>query len=184
MRRVAVCSVVLVALAWAGAPASAADATPIVVLRVDGAIDRPMLGYLDGRLTRAERDGAIVVLQLDTSGTLGQDGVALAELVADLDVPVLAWVGPTPAKASGAGLLLMYASSLAGVAPGSQTGPLRPIDLLHPDESPPGLEATIQGWLAERGKETEIGLDDQTPAECARVMAGLRRRLDRVRGGA
>ena len=56
----------------------------------------------------------IVVLQLDTSGTLDQDGVALAQRVADLDVPVLAWVGPTPAKASGAGLLLMYASSLAG----------------------------------------------------------------------
>jgi membrane-bound serine protease (ClpP class) len=161
MRRVAVCSVVLAALAWTGAPASAADATPIVVLRVDGAIDRPMLGYLDDRLSQAEGDGAIVVLQLDTSGTLDQDGVALAQRVADLDVPVLAWVGPTPAKASGAGLLLMYASSLAGVAPGSQTGPLLPLDLLHPDASPPGLEETILGWLDERGKETELAPDER-----------------------
>ena len=105
----------------------------MVVLRVDGAIDRRSLGYLDDRLAQAERDGAVVVLQLDTSGTLDQDGIALAQKVADLDVPVLAWVGPTPAKASGAGLLLMYASSLAGVAPGSQTGPQHPIDLMQPD---------------------------------------------------
>ena len=34
-------------------------------------------------------------------------------------VPVLVWVGPAPAKAAGAGLLLMYASSAAGVSPGS-----------------------------------------------------------------
>jgi membrane-bound serine protease (ClpP class) len=76
--------------------------------------------------------------------------------VVDLDVPVLAWVGPTPATAAGAGLLLMYASSLAGVAPGSQTGPLEPFDLLHPDEAPPDLDATIRGWLDERDKDTTL----------------------------
>jgi membrane-bound ClpP family serine protease len=126
MRRVALSSVVLAALllVFAGAPVSGAqpnpgqpnpgEPTPVVVLRVEGPIDRSTLAYLDDRLSQAERDGAVVVLQLDTSGTLGEDGVALAQRVADLDVPVLAWVGPTPATASGAGLLLMYASSLAG----------------------------------------------------------------------
>ena len=37
-----------------------------------------------------------------------------------LDVPVLTWIGPVPAKASGGGLLVMLASSLAGVSPGSR----------------------------------------------------------------
>jgi membrane-bound serine protease (ClpP class) len=75
-----------------------------------------------------------------------------------MEVPVLTWVGPVPARASGAGLLLMLASSLAGVAPGSQTGPLEPVDVLHPDESPDGLTGTIEGWLAEHGRE--VSLDD------------------------
>ena len=64
-------------------PARAADPTSVVVLRVEGAIDRTLMSYLDDRLAQAERDGSIVVLQLDTSGTLGQDGVALAERVAE-----------------------------------------------------------------------------------------------------
>jgi membrane-bound serine protease (ClpP class) len=166
MRRVAMGSVVLsIVLVVVANGARAADPTPVVVLRVEGAIDRPLIGYLDDRLAQAERDGAVVVLQLDTSGTLDQDGVALAQRVADLDVPVLAWVGPTPATAAGAGLLLMYASSVAGVAPGSQTGPLDPIDLLHPDESPADLDATIEGWLDERGKESQpTPADEPLPA--------------------
>lgn len=155
------------------APVAAAEPTQVVVLRVEGAIDRPLLGYLDDRLDRAERDGAIVVLQLDTSGTLGEDGVALAQRVADLEVPVLAWVGPTPATAAGAGMLLMYASSLAGVAPGSQTGPLEPIDLLHPDAAPADLESTIQGWLDERDKETSLERTDEALPAAGAIDLGI-----------
>ena len=175
MRRVALRSAVLgvLSVALATSTAGAAEATPVVVLRVEGAIDRPLLGYLDDRLAQAERDGAIVVLQLDTSGTLGEDGVALAQRVADLDVPVLAWVGPTPASASGAGMLLMYASSLAGVAPGSQTGPLEPIDLLHPDDVPADLEITVEGWIDERGKDTRLERTDEPLPAADAIELGI-----------
>jgi membrane-bound serine protease (ClpP class) len=153
--------------------ASAGPPTPVVVLRIEGAIDRPVVGYLDDRLTQAERDGAIVVLQLDTSGTLDQDGVALAQRIVTLDVPVLAWVGPTPAKASGAGMLLMYASSLAGVAPGSQTGPLQPLELLNPGDDPPDLEATIQGWLDDRGRDTRLERTDEALPAADAIELGI-----------
>jgi membrane-bound serine protease (ClpP class) len=165
MRRTALASIVLALISFAATSSAAAEVSPVVVLRVEGPIDRTVVPYLEERLTRAERDGAVVVLQIDTSGTLGHDGIALAERVAGLDVPVLAWVGPTPATAAGTGLLLMYASSLAGVAPGSQTGPLEPLDLLHPRPAPDGLEATIEGWLGDRGKDTRLErLDEPLPA--------------------
>ena len=164
MRRLAPLLGLLAIVAIGPIPARAADApvptTRVVVLKVEGAIDRPLLSYLNERLDAAEQADAIVVLQIDTSGTLDQDGVALGQRVADLRVPVLAWVGPAPAKAAGAGLLLMYASSLAAVSPGSQTGPLDPIDLAHPDEVYPGLETTIQGWLDARDKDTELDRPD------------------------
>src|SRR5206468_134066 len=97
--------------------------TPLIdVIKVEGAIDRPLLGFVNDRLDSAVADGAIVVLELDTAGTIDEDGVALADRIVHLPVPVITWVGPVPAKASGAGLLLMDASSLAAVAPGSQTG--------------------------------------------------------------
>src|SRR5262245_2000677 len=190
MRRIALTSLFVVAVALWPTAASAATTSRVSVIKVEGAIDRPLLGYVHDALDRAERDGAVVVLQLDTSGTLNEDGVALADRVADLSVPVIAWVGPAPAKASGAGLLLMYASSLAAVSPGSQTGPRDPIDLAHPEDVPPDLDATIEGWIAARDKGTDLGWTDRplTAAEArhrdiAQVAAvsipGL---LDRVDG--
>ena len=138
------------------------DVVSIVeVIQVEGAIDRPLLGYLTGKLEAAEAEGATVVLQLETSGTLGQDAVALAQRVADLEVPVIAWVGPVPAKASGAGLLLMYASSLAAVQPGAQVGPLMPLDLGHPEAVYPGLQERIQGWVRDRAKNSRTDWEDR-----------------------
>ena len=147
------------ALAGTVAQGGEEAATAIVrVIEVQGPIDRPLLAYLEERLAAAERAGAIVVLQLNTPGMLGQNGLALAERVARLEVPVLTWVGPVPAKASGGGLLLMLASSLAGVSPGSQTGPLLPVDVLHPGEGAEGLRSRIEGWLESRGRE-DVDLD-------------------------
>jgi membrane-bound serine protease (ClpP class) len=136
--------------------AAAEAATEVHVIEVEGPIDRPLRAYLEGRLADAERAGAIVVLQLDTPGALGEDGIALAEHVARLGVPVLTWVGPVPAKASGTGLLLMLASSLSGVSPGSQTGPLLPMDVLHPDREAEGLMGRIKGWLELRGRDVDL----------------------------
>ena len=109
------------AMGQTSSPSPSPPVTGIVeVIPVEGAIDGPLLGYLTGKLEAAEAEGATVVLELDTSGTLGEDAIALAERVVNLKVPVIAWVGPVPAKASGAGLLLMYASSIAAVQPGAQ----------------------------------------------------------------
>ena len=93
------------------------------MIKVEGPIDRPLLGYLEERLDEAVADEAVVVLQLDSPGTLNEDAVALADRVASLPVPVIVWVGTVPARASGAGLLLLYASSLAATAPGAQVDP-------------------------------------------------------------
>lgn len=157
-------------LADAPAVAQAPGRQRVDVLQVEGPIDRVSIEYLDERLDAAERAGAAVVLQIDTPGTLDEDGVALAERVAELDVPVIAWVGPAPARASGAGLLLMYASSIAAVSPGSQTGPLYPVDLAA--QARPDLTATIRGWLEARGKATRLErLDDPLPGADAVELA-------------
>ena len=141
------------------AHAQAAPTEPqnrVDVIKVEGAIDRPLMGYLDQHLDQAVADRAVIVLQVHSAGTIGQDGVALAQRLVELPVPVLVWVGPVPARASGAGMLLMDAASLAAVAPGSQTGPRDPIDLLAPDEVPPDLDATIQGWLDARDRHADL----------------------------
>ena len=140
----------------AHAQAPAEPQSRVDVIKVEGAIDRPLTGYLNQHLDQAVADRAVIVLQVDSAGTIGRDGVALAQRLVELPVPVLVWVGPVPARASGAGMLLMDAASLAAVAPGSQTGPRDPIDLLEPDAVPPDLDATIQGWLDARDRVADL----------------------------
>lgn len=162
MRRVPFFSILaLLALALlspaAGAqePAGASgDPTGVRVVKVSGALDEPLVDFFLAEMESAEDAGETVVIQLDTAGTLDQDALALADRVAGAKVPVIVFVGPTPAKATGAGLLFMYASSLTGVAPGSQAGPLEPLDLAFPDREIADLESTVRGWLQVRGKST------------------------------
>jgi len=151
----------LLVLALGPSAVAAVPASTVDVVKVEGSIDRTIAGYLTDLLDRAEADGSTVVLQLDTAGTLGQDAVGLARRIFESKVPVVVWVGPAPAKAAGAGLLFMYASSLAAVSPGSQTGPLEPLDLAHPSAEAPDLEGTIRGWLEARGKGTRVPVHDR-----------------------
>jgi membrane-bound serine protease (ClpP class) len=146
---------------------------PIDVIKVEGPIDGPLLGYLEERLAAAEADGAVVALQLDSPGMLDQDAVALAQRLADLQVPVLTWVGPVPARASGGAMLVMYASSIAGVAPGSQTGPLTPLDTLHPQPVAAGLDQRVDGWLLQRGREVDRSREEEALTAQEAIAAGI-----------
>jgi membrane-bound ClpP family serine protease len=132
MRRPALLALfVVLALPVLSASARAQSPSPtagsVVVVKVDGSIDATQARYLRESLDRAEAEGATAVIQLDSAGTLDQDAVGLAERIHDARVPVIVWVGPAPAKARGAGLLFMYAASLAAVAPRRGRAPSRSI---------------------------------------------------------
>lgn len=140
----------------------------VAVVKVDGSIDGTMAAYLRDALADAEAVGATVVIQLDSAGTLDQDAVELAERVHDATVPVVVWVGPAPAKAQGAGLLLMTAASLAAVAPGAGVGPLTPLDLAGADEpAPADVRALATRWAVERGRPAPTFPAEPIPARPA-----------------
>ncbi len=134
------------------------------VVKVNGVIDRPMADYLLGALSDAESRDAAVIVQLNTPGSLGIDGVALARRVFDASVPVIVWIGPTPAHAMGTGLLLVYASSYAVVAPGAGVGPIEPLDLAHrPETGPLGAGAVppaIGEWARARGRDPSFAREN------------------------
>jgi membrane-bound serine protease (ClpP class) len=152
---------VLAVSASTAAEAQPAPLPTVDVIKVEGALDRPLRGYVNGMLDDAETRGATVVLELDSAGGIGDDAIGLADRLVAMRVPVIVWVGPVPARASGAGMLLLLASSLPAVAPGSQTGPLDPVDLLHPDAQPPGLDQRIDRWLSVRGRTVDRTLENE-----------------------
>jgi membrane-bound serine protease (ClpP class) len=162
VRRVGALLVVASALIAIGSVgANAAPASLVDVVKVEGAIDRTMNDYLRGTIADAEAAQSTLVLQIDTAGTLDVDPLALGDLVARASVPVIVWVGPTPAQAAGAGLLLVYASSLAAVAPGAATGPLQPVDLGHPDAYPTSqVRAYVARWQTMHGRSPTVTFPD------------------------
>jgi membrane-bound serine protease (ClpP class) len=150
-------AVCILALLWVGtASAQAPTTSKVLVVKVDGSIDRTVADYLTDSLAEGERTQAAVVIQLDSAGTLDQPAVDLAERLFRSRVPVIVWVGPAPAKAQGAALLFMYASSLAALAPGVGVGPLQPVDLVDatnatfPNDA--ALERMASGWAEARGR--------------------------------
>src|SRR4029450_13507145 len=77
-----------------------AQSTPLPavdVIKVEGALDRPLLGYVNGMLDDAEVRGATVVLELDSAGGIGDDAIGLVDRLVEMPVPVIVWVGPVPA---------------------------------------------------------------------------------------
>jgi membrane-bound serine protease (ClpP class) len=141
----------------------------VIVAKVDGSIDATVAGYLLDRLDEAEADGATLLIQLDSAGTLDRDGVALARRLFRSTVPVVVWVGPAPAKARGAGLLMLIASSLPAVAPGAGIGPLEPLDLVDARNAdlPSGarLRSLATSWAQARGRSAPAFPADAVPAQ-------------------
>jgi membrane-bound serine protease (ClpP class) len=169
MRRIAPFALLLAIVGAASGLAAAQTAEPsVAVVKVDGSIDRTLEGYLLDAIADAESEGSTVVLQLDSAGTLARDAVALAERVHEARVPVIVWVGPSPAKAQGAGLLLVYAASLGAVAPGVGVGPLEPLDLAGGAE-PPSSEVRdlASTWMLERGRGEPTFPETAVPAQAA-----------------
>jgi membrane-bound serine protease (ClpP class) len=163
-------AVCVLALLWVGtASAQAPTTSKVLVVKVDGSIDRTVAGYLTDSVAEGERTGAAVVIQLDSAGTLDQPAVDLAERLFRSTVPVIVWVGPAPAKAQGAALLFMYASSIAAVAPGVGIGPLQPVDLVDatnatlPNDA--ALERMASGWAETRGRPMPAFPSSVVPAQ-------------------
>lgn len=152
------------------APAAAQqEPASVLVAEVDGSIDGVLASFVRDAIEDAEASASTLVLQLDSAGTLDVDPVALAARIHDASVPVIVWAGPSPAKAQGAGLLFLYAASLAAVAPGAGVGPLEPLDLaVDGGPSRAVIEELATGWVEERGRPTPVGFPDAAiPAQAA-----------------
>lgn len=112
-------------------PAWSQSGTPQVrIVEIDGTITPAMASYVDRAMRGAQRDSvAAIVLEIDTPGGLSS---AMDDIVNDIlqsDVPVIAWVGPTNARAASAGVYITYAAHIAAMAPGTNIGSASPIQL-------------------------------------------------------
>jgi membrane-bound serine protease (ClpP class) len=100
----------------------------VIRISIRGSIDPGSSDYLKSAIKRAERDKASALLvELDTPGGLVSSVRDMAQAIDQSQVPVMIFVTPAGASATSAGALLMLASHVSAMVPGSNIGAAHPV---------------------------------------------------------
>ncbi len=103
-------------------------AAKIVELNIKGPIGPATVDYME-RGIKSAQDADLIVILIDTPGGLYDSTRNIIQLFLLSDVPIVTYVSPTGARAASAGTYLMYASTIAAMAPGTQMGAASPVSL-------------------------------------------------------
>jgi membrane-bound serine protease (ClpP class) len=125
-------------LAAAGWALAAPDSTPAAgrtgtLLPVSGAIGPATSDYFVRKLREAQERGTeLVLVTIDTPGGLDTAMRDMIQAILASEVPVLAYVSPSSARAARAGTFLFQASPVAARAPATNLGAATPVQIGGP----------------------------------------------------
>ena len=102
---------------------------PVVIrIAIRGSINPATVDYLNHGIEEALlSNAALLLLELDTPGGLVSSVRSMAQAVETSPVPIVVYVSPAGAGATSAGALLLLASHVAAMAPGSTMGAAHPV---------------------------------------------------------
>ena len=110
----------------AAAQDSCAENGCVDVVAVDGLVDEIQASSIVDSIGAADAAGDVeaVVLQMDSEGVAVSDErlAEVASAIADAEVPVTVWIGPSGAVALGGSAELVRVASSSGIAPGAAVG--------------------------------------------------------------
>lgn len=108
---------------------------PVEVIKVSGNLDRTAVSFLTDRIDSAAASAALAVLQIDSQATLSDAVHHLVARIKDPPLPLVVWVGPTPASAFGGAAHILAAAPIRAAAPGARIGHAAPVVAGRPDTS-------------------------------------------------
>ncbi|MDR3502239.1 MAG: nodulation protein NfeD [Legionella sp.] len=103
-------------------------AAKIVELSIKGPVGPATADYILRDVNQAQHADLILVL-LDTPGGLNESMRTIVQTFLASNVPIVVYVSPTGARAASAGTYILYAATLAAMAPGTQLGAASPVNI-------------------------------------------------------
>jgi membrane-bound serine protease (ClpP class) len=134
------------------------------VLTVDDAIGPATRDHIVRNITRAEKDGAeVIVLRLNTPGGLDASMRDIIRKILASEVPVVTWVAPAGSRAASAGTYMMYASHIAAMAPATNLGSATPVQIGggESDKSPSTWERARQAMEKMRDGDEGVNATEE-----------------------
>jgi membrane-bound serine protease (ClpP class) len=110
--------------------ASVSHAKDVYTIRINGVINPPIAGFIENSLKKAVKsDAEALIVILDTPGGLDSSMRDIVKGIMDSPVPVVVYVAPPGARAASAGAIILLASHIAAMAPGTNAGAAHPVNI-------------------------------------------------------
>ncbi len=118
----------LIGLPTVAASQDRPSATAVPVGELKGVVNPVMVRYVERLIDQAEqRRAPLVAFTMDTPGGLDSSMRAIVQRILASRVPVVVFVYPHGARAGSAGVYIVYAAHIAGMAPSTNIGSAHPV---------------------------------------------------------
>ncbi|NRG17536.1 nodulation protein NfeD [Rhizobiales bacterium] len=150
-----------------------------IVAAIEGAIGPSTTRHVTNAIkTAKEREADVLVLRLDTPGGLATSMREIISEILSSNIPVAGFVAPPGAHAASAGTYILYATSVAAMAPGTNLGAATPVQIGGGLPKLPGSDDQTE----EDGEKPQKQNTDPKSAKAVNDAAALIRSLAEMHG--
>ncbi len=138
-------------------------ANEVYTIKIQGAITPPTASFIVESISKAEKDGSEALLILmDTPGGLDTSMREIVQGIMESNIPVIVYVYPSGARAASAGSVILSASHIAVMAPGTNAGAAHPVsvgqekaDKVMMEKVANDAEAYVRSIAKQRGRNED-----------------------------